>query len=169
MSDEENAAARAGKYNPGLMQQERRTVSLSISNEGQNVTLEERLRNAGLRPTRQRIALADLLFASGDRHVSAEALHEEAQHAGFSVSLATVYNTLHQFTESGLLREVVVESGRSYFDTNITDHHHFFIEDELCLTDIPGDKIGFVNIPDAPEGTEIERVDLIIRLKSKDQ
>ena len=134
-----------------------------------NENLSGRLTRAGLRPTRQRLALADLLFAGGDRHVTAEQLHKEAAESGITVSLATVYNTLHQFTESGLLREVVVESGRSYFDTNITDHHHFFIEDELCLTDIPGEKIGFVNIPDAPEGTEIERVDLIIRLKSKDQ
>lgn len=136
-----------------------------------NVELKDlsgRLTDAGLRPTRQRLALADLLFAAGDRHITAEQLHKEASDAGIAVSLATVYNTLHQFTLSGLLREVVVESGRSYFDTNTTDHHHFFVEDELRLTDIPGDKVGFVNLPSAPEGTEIERVDLIIRLKAKD-
>jgi Fur family iron response transcriptional regulator len=88
----------------------------------------ERLRSAGLRPTRQRLALVRLLFDHGDRHVSAEALHAEAQRAGVRVSLATIYNTLNQFTEAGLLREVVVEAGRSYFDTNTGDHHHFFFE-----------------------------------------
>lgn len=141
-----------------------------MSREDVNIdheNLSGRLTRAGLRPTRQRLALADLLFVSGDRHVTAEQLHKEAGEAGITVSLATVYNTLHQFTESGLLREVVVESGRSYFDTNTSDHHHFFVEDENCLTDIPGERVDFVNIPDAPEGTEIERVDVIIRLKSK--
>jgi|TARA_R110000868_G_scaffold50168_1_gene160588 Fur family transcriptional regulator, iron response regulator len=135
---------------------------------GEMQSLSGRLTRAGLRPTRQRLALADLLYAAGDRHVTAEQLHKEAGEAGIAVSLATVYNTLHQFTGSGLLREVVVESGRSYFDTNTTDHHHFFVEDELRLTDIPAERVGFVNLPDAPEGTEIERVDLIIRLKAKE-
>ncbi|EIM72482.1 ferric uptake regulator family protein [Nitratireductor aquibiodomus RA22] len=95
------------------------------------------MRSAGLRPTRQRVALADLLFAAGDRHVSAEALHEEAQNAGFSVSLATVYNTLHQFTDAGMLRIVQVEGARTYFDTNVSDHHHFFFEEDEKVFDIP--------------------------------
>src|ERR1700722_15326672 len=90
--------------------------------------LLERLRAVGLRPTRQRIALARLLFDGGDRHITAEQLHGEALGAVIRVSLATVYNTLHQFTDAGLLREVVVEPGRSYFDSNTTDHHHFFCE-----------------------------------------
>src|SRR3989344_5255926 len=88
----------------------------------------DRLRTAGLRPTRQRLALAKLLFEGGDRHVTAEMLHAEAQTAAIRVSLATVYNTLHQFTAAGLLREIVVDSQRSYFDTNMTDHHHFYFE-----------------------------------------
>src|ERR1700761_3175930 len=96
----------------------------------------DRLRGAGLRPTRQRVALARLLFSTGDRHVTAEHLHGEAQANAIRVSLATVYNTLHQFTSAGLLREVVVEPGRSYFDTNTTDHHHFFIESNGHLEDI---------------------------------
>ncbi|MEQ8334779.1 iron response transcriptional regulator IrrA [Nisaea sp.] len=140
----------------------------SAETQSETQSLPERLIQVGLRPTRQRLALADLLFAAGDRHVTAEQLHKEAGEAGIAVSLATVYNTLHQFTGSGLLREVVVESGRSYFDTNITDHHHFFVEGELRLTDIPAEKIGIVDLPEAPEGTEIERIDLIIRLKSKE-
>ena len=98
----------------------------------------ERLRAVGLRPTRQRLALTRLLFDKGDRHVTAEQLHGEVLAAAIPVSLATVYNTLHQFTAAGLLREVVVEPGRSYFDTNIDDHHHFFSESVGSLQDIPG-------------------------------
>ena len=123
-----------------------------------------RLKQAGLRPTRQRIALAKLLFESEDRHVSAEDLHEEARAAGVSVSLATIYNTLHQFTESGLMREVVVEAGRSYFDTNTGDHHHFFHEDTGRLEDIPSDQINVSALPTAPAGTEVSRVDVIVRV-----
>ena len=124
-----------------------------------------RLRDAGLRPTRQRLALGRLLFDGGDRHVTAEALHEEAQKAGVSVSLATVYNTLHQFTEAHLLREVVVDSARTYFDTNVSDHHHFFIENSGSLMDINGEKIAVTGLPSAPEGTKLARVDVIVRLQ----
>ena len=131
-----------------------------------NSDVIERLRLAGLRPTRQRIALAQLLFGSGDRHITAEMLHGEALDRSIKVSLATVYNTLHQFTEAELLREVVVEPGRSYFDTNITDHHHFFHEDESELTDIPASALSVANLPKTPDGTEVKRVDVIIRLKS---
>lgn len=123
-----------------------------------------RLRDAGLRPTRQRLALGRLLFDGGDRHVTAEALHEEAQKAGVSVSLATVYNTLHQFTDAHLLREVVVDSNRTYFDTNVSNHHHFFVENSGHLMDIDGDKIAVMGLPEAPEGTSLARVDVIVRL-----
>lgn len=123
-----------------------------------------KLKQAGLRPTRQRIALAKLLFEKDDRHVSAEDLHEEARAAGVSVSLATIYNTLHQFTESGLMREVVVEAGRSYFDTNTGDHHHFFHEDTGLLEDIPSDQINVAELPSAPSGTAVSRVDVIVRV-----
>jgi Fur family iron response transcriptional regulator len=128
----------------------------------------DRLRGVGLRPTRQRLALARLLLDGGDRHVSAEALHQEAQDAGFKISLATIYNTLHQFTQAGLLREVVVEPGRSYFDTNISDHHHFFYSDSGSLQDIPGDQVTMDLLPEAPEGTKIDRVDVIVRLRNSD-
>jgi Fur family iron response transcriptional regulator len=124
----------------------------------------ERLRRIGLRPTRQRLALAKLLFEQGDRHVTAEQLHEEAESAKVRVSLATVYNSLHQFTQLGLLREVVVESGRSYFDTNTSDHHHFFFEDEARLMDIPGDRVEVARLPAPPAGTTLRRVDVILRL-----
>ncbi len=124
-----------------------------------------RLRACGLRPTRQRVALARLLFDGGDRHVTAEQLHGEATAAAIRVSLATVYNTLHQFTTAGLLREVVVEPGRSYFDTNIDDHHHFFCETTGMLQDIPGAAVMVSQLPGAPAGTEISRVDVIIRVR----
>jgi Fur family iron response transcriptional regulator len=122
------------------------------------------LRAAHLRPTRQRLALARLLFEKGDRHVTAEQLHGEALGAAVPVSLATVYNTLHQFIGAGLLREVVVSPGRSYFDTNVTDHHHFFYEDDGHLLDIPGEHIGVTNLPRPPDGTAVRRIDVIIRV-----
>jgi Fur family iron response transcriptional regulator len=127
----------------------------------------ERLRRIGLRPTRQRLALAKLLFEQGDRHVSAEQLHEEAAGAKVRVSLATVYNSLHQFTELGLLREVVVEAGRSYFDTNTSDHHHFFFEDEGELMDIPGGDIEVARLPAPPHGSRLRRVDVILRVAGR--
>ena len=127
----------------------------------------ERLRKAGLRPTRQRLALAGILFGRGDRHVTAESLHEEAVAGGVRVSLATVYNTMHQFTQSGLLREVTVDGTRTYFDTNIGDHHHFYCEDDGSLTDIDGAAIAVAGVPTPPPGAKVERVDVIVRLKRR--
>ena len=124
-----------------------------------------RLKEAGLRPTRQRLALGKLLFDAGDRHVTAEQVHGEVGAQGIKVSLATIYNTLNQFTESGLLREVVVAPGRSYFDTNVSDHHHFFYEDDGALQDIPGDQIALATMPEAPAKAEVARVDVIVRLR----
>ncbi|MDI7862945.1 transcriptional repressor [Rhizobiaceae bacterium n13] len=128
---------------------------------------EMRLREHGLRPTRQRIALADLLFAKGDRHLTVEELHEEAVAAGVPVSLATVYNTLHQFTEAGLIRVLAVESAKTYFDTNVSDHHHFFVEGQNEVLDIPVSNISISNLPPPPEGMEIAHVDVVIRLRRK--
>lgn len=124
----------------------------------------DRLRAAGLRPTRQRLALAKLLFDGCDRHISAEQLHGEAVSNSIRVSLATVYNTLHQFTSAGMLREIVVDAGRSYFDTNTSDHHHFFFEASGHLEDIPSDMVAVSKVPSAPEGTTIRRVDVIVRV-----
>jgi len=128
-------------------------------------TALERLRAVNLRPTRQRLALARLLLENGERHVTAEQLHGEAVAAGIPVSLATIYNTLHQFTDSGLLHEVVVEPGRSYFDTNAADHHHFFCEATGRLQDIPGRDVVVSGYPLPPQGTEICRVDVVIRVR----
>jgi Fur family transcriptional regulator, iron response regulator len=134
--------------------------------ETTNDSLSLRLRLAGLRPTRQRSELANLLFRNGDRHLTAEILHAEAMAEGIKVSLATVYNTLHQFTQAGLLRQVVVDATRSYFDTNMGDHQHFYCEDEGALMDIPDSGI----MVDAsrfvpPAGTTVQRVDVVVRVK----
>nr|WP_237152793.1 Fur family transcriptional regulator [Oryzibacter oryziterrae] len=131
------------------------------------ISPRSRLRDAGLRPTRQRVALADILYSRGHRHVSAEELHAEAVIARVPVSLATVYNTLHQFTEAGLLREVAVEGTRTYFDTNVDDHHHFYVEGESRIFDIPGKGLDVGMLPEAPEGMEIVRVDVVVRLRPK--
>ena len=125
----------------------------------------EKLKAAGLRPTKQRLALARLLLDGTDRHVTAEELHREAQAAALPVSLAPVYNTLHQFTQAGLLRELVVDSGRSYFDTNVSHHHHFFYEDGGHLQDIPGDAVQIARLPEPPGDASIARVDVIIRVR----
>jgi len=127
----------------------------------------ERLKAAGLRPTRQRMALARLLFEGLPRHVTADDLHAEAEGAHVQVSLATVYNTLHQFTKVGLLREVAVAPGRSYFDTNTSEHHHFYTEETGALEDIPGDRVVLATMPDTPPGTAIDRVDVTLRLKAE--
>ena len=124
------------------------------------------LRSAGLRPTRQRLALTKLLFEGEDRHVTAEMLHSEASAAGVSVSLATVYNSLHQLKKAGLLREIVIEVGRSYFDTNISSHHHIFNEDNRKLTDIEADQIHLTGLPEIADGQEIDRIDVIVRVRN---
>ena len=123
------------------------------------------LREAGLRPTRQRLALAELLYARGNRHISAEGLHEEALIGRVPVSLATIYNSLHQFREAGLLREVAVDASRSYFDTDTSDHHHFYLEDEQRVIDIPSSAIVIQNLPQPPSGTSITHVDVVVRVK----
>jgi Fur family iron response transcriptional regulator len=125
----------------------------------------ERLRAAGLRPTRQRVELAGLLFTGPHRHVTAENLHEEAAGQDMRVSLATVYNTLHQFTHAGLLRQVIVDAARGYFDTNTGDHQHFFLEDEGRLIDIPGEAISVSGVPMPPAGMAVDRVDVVVRVK----
>ena len=130
-------------------------------------TIETRVRDAGLRPTRQRLSLASLLFAKGDRHLTAEELHEEAMDAGVTVSLATVYNTLHQFTEAGMLRILAVEGARTYFDTNTSDHHHFYIEGENRVLDIDTASVSVVNVPEPPAGMVIANIDVVIRLRPK--
>ena len=124
----------------------------------------ERLKRHGLRPTRQRLALVRLPFDRGDRHVTADQLHAEAAAAGVRVSLATIYNTLNQFTSAGVLREVVVEAGRSYFDTNASEHHHILVEPTGELIDIPASDVQVSATPRLPEGMALRRMDVILRV-----
>lgn len=125
--------------------------------------VHHKLSAAGMRPTRQRIALGGLLFGSGDRHLTAEELHAEAERAGVRVSLATVYNTLHQFTAAGLLREVAIEGAKTYFDTNTSDHYHFYVESNGELIDID-EQLSIGELPELPPGKRVSRVDVLIRL-----
>ncbi|MFY0681063.1 MAG: transcriptional repressor [Thalassovita sp.] len=126
----------------------------------------EWLAGAGLRPTRQRVALAALLVGDGqDRHVTAESLFSLVRDRGERVSLATVYNTLRAFCGAGLMQEVTVDGSRSYFDTNTHDHPHFFWEDTGELTDAPSEELEILRLPKAPEGSEISAVDVVIKLR----
>ena len=127
--------------------------------------LKLKLRVCGLRPTRQRLLLSDLLFTGSDRHVCADSLYAEALSSNLSVSKATVYNTLHQFHEAGLLRVISIDSSKTYYDTNISEHHHFFIEGENRIYDVPACDINVSDLPVPPAGMEIDRVDVIVRLK----
>ena len=130
-----------------------------------NRELTEKLHLAGLRPTRQRMALAKILFSDHDRHVSAETLHQEAVAAAIPVSLATVYNTLNQFTKAGLLREVAIEGDRTFFDTNTSNHFHYYLEDSGSLVDIGSEDVSVTGLPALPPGMKIDRIDVIARLK----
>ncbi len=139
----------------------RKTSPLDADNQA-----ETWLSKAGLRPTRQRRALAALLVGDGrHRHVTAERLFESAQTAGAAVSLATVYNTLKCFTEAGLLTEIAVDGARSYFDTRTEQHPHFYWEDEGRLTDAPASSVEFATLPEIPEGMEVSKIDVVIRLR----
>ncbi len=136
--------------------------------QADSLDVSDRLKTAGLRPTRQRLMLGSLLWSGDDRHVTAEQLHTESREANMQVSMATVYNTLHQFVDAKLLREVIVDGGRSYFDTNTAPHHHFLFEQTGHLQDIPADQINLTQIP-LPEGCcekYISSVDVIIRVRS---
>lgn len=144
-------------------------MSSAISIEPVKTDVTALLKKAGLRPTRQRVSLAELLFCGGNRHVSAEIVHEEAIIAKVPVSLATVYNTLHQFTEVGLLREVAIDGTKTYFDTNTCDHQHMFIEDENKVVDISSKTVNFKKMPVIPDDMELVRVDVVVRVRRKKQ
>ena len=134
-----------------------------------NALAVRKLKESGLRPTRQRVALARLLLETGPRHVTAEELFQEARAAGIPVSLATVYNTLHQFTAAGLMTEVVVGSGQSYFDTNPTSHYHYFDKSTGEIIDVPEELIQFLKLPEPPPGKVIDRIDVVVRIRNADR
>jgi Fur family iron response transcriptional regulator len=127
--------------------------------------IRERLRRVGLRPTRQRVSLGWVLFARGDRHISAEMLYEEAMKEKIPVSLATIYNTLHQFTQAGLLRELAIDGAKTFFDTDSSEHHHFVVDGENTVIDIPAEAVDVAALPEPPAGYEIARVDVVVRLR----
>ncbi len=128
---------------------------------------KELLRRVRLRPTRQRMVLAWILFSKGNRHVTAEMLYDDAVKAKIPVSLATIYNNLHQFTEAGLVQQIAVDGSKAFFDTNTAAHHHFFLAGEHDLIDIPADEVVLGKLPGPPAGYEITRVDVVIRLRRK--
>jgi Fur family iron response transcriptional regulator len=140
-------------------------MAFAMSSASPTTDFATRLRDAGLRPTRQRVALARVLFGDRHRHVTAESLHAEVKATRIPVSLATVYNALNQFRDAGLLREVVVAPGRSYFDTNTGHHHHFFVETDNELHDFPSDDVRIDGLPPPPKGTKVSRVDVIVRVR----
>jgi len=125
------------------------------------------LRRVGLRPTRQRVALGQLLFGKGNRHVTADVLHLEATQARVAVSLATVYNTLNQFMGAGILRHLRFDGSRSFFDTNTSMHHHFFVEGENLLIDISANDLRLAKIPEPPDGYEITQVEVAVHVSAK--
>lgn len=143
---------------------------LLSSNKPDNVRLQEisdRLKKVGLRPTRQRLNIGRLLFGATHRHITADDLFQEIQTTGEQLSLATIYNTLHHFSEVGLLRRICTGSERVYFDTDTGDHHHFYVQDEDRIVDAPAGDTIINRLPEAPEGYEITKVDVVIHLKPK--
>ena len=134
-----------------------------------NLLAIRRLKECGLRPTRQRVALVRLLIETGPRHMTAEELFQEGRAAGIQVSLATIYNTLHQFTAAGLINEVVVGSGQNYFDTNPTLHYHYFDKRTGEIIDVPEDAVQFARLPEPPPGKVIERIDVVVRIRNADR
>ncbi len=143
-------------------------MELAYQHEGAMERGRDWLAQGGLRPTRQRLSIAALLKGDGkDRHVTAEALYAAARASGDGVSLATVYNTLRAFCEAGLMHEISLDGARSYFDTRIDDHPHYFWEETGLFTDAPAEDLELARLPAAPEGTEISRVDVVIRLRAR--
>lgn len=140
-------------------------IRTQLHEDRHDAYLRDLLQRAGLRATRQRLGLAQLIFGQGERHLTAEGLYSEALEAGLRVSQTTVYNTLHQFTEAGLLRQILADPRRIFFDTNMHPHHHFLDEDTGQMADIPADDVCVAHLPAPPEGTSIEGVDVIVRVR----
>jgi Fur family transcriptional regulator, iron response regulator len=132
-----------------------------------DASVKSRIRQAGLRPTRQRLALAALLFGNGERHFTAEMLFEEARRGKMPLSLATVYNTLHSFIDAGLLRQIPIDGSKALFDTNARDHHHFLVEGTNDLIDVRPSELTISKTPAAPDGFEIVKIDVVVRVRRK--
>jgi len=136
-----------------------------MTSETIKIELSEQLQQAGLRPTRQRLELLQLLRHAGDRHVTPELLHLEAREVGIRVSLATVYNTLNQFTGKGILKRLITEAGVTWFDTNTSDHHHFYNEETGQLTDFPAADEVWSQLPNPPEGKVITSLSIMVSIR----
>ncbi len=170
MEKRDGAIVSRSKASPGGRASVRKAARLGLAWRSRWLPMHDlrrKLNSAGLRPTRQRLRLGWLLFGAGDRHVTAERLYEEALAARAPISLATVYNTLNQFTSAGLLREIAVDGARTYFDTNLADHQHFLSEEAHLLVDLPQQLIDQSRLPELPEGMEIDRIDVVVRLRRK--
>ena len=126
--------------------------------------LESLLRKAGLKPTGKRLAIADLLFDGPNKHVTAEDVMEIARRNRVRVSQATVYNTLNQFCAAGLLKRIVLDNSSTFFDTNTSDHHHLYHEDDARLVDLPALNIDMSQLPGIKTGDKVRSVDIIVRV-----
>ena len=143
-----------------------RVIAKNKRMEGMSVDIVAKLRGHNLRPTKQRVALGRLLFTGYGRHVTAESLAAEARAAGLHMSLATVYNSLRQFTAANLLREIRGIGDTTWFDTNTSQHHHFYDMDGNRLVDIPASAIGICQMPPPPKGYRTEGVNVVITIAS---
>jgi Fur family transcriptional regulator, iron response regulator len=131
------------------------------------MTIVSKLQSAGLRATPKRIAIGGLLLDGVDRHVTADDVAAMARKAGVRVSLATVYNTLNQFVAAGLMKRIILDTDRTYFDTNVSEHHHLFFEDAGRLHDVPGDSIRVEGLPPLPKGAKVRSIDVIVRMEGE--
>lgn len=125
----------------------------------------KKIESSGIRPTKQRRVLAKILFENGNRHVSADELFHDVKKEDRKISMATVYNTLKQFTSLGLVREVVVDQNKSLYCTNHKSHYHLYIEDEGKIVDIPTKNID-LNIPSIPACLQLHNIDVIVRIRT---
>ena len=125
----------------------------------------KKIESSGIRPTKQRRVLAKILFEKGNRHLSADELFHDVKKEDRKISMATVYNTLKQFTSLGLVREVVVDQNKSLYCTNHKSHYHLYIEDEGKIVDIPTKNID-LNIPSIPACLQLHNIDVIVRIRT---
>lgn len=125
----------------------------------------ERLKKAGVTPTQQRVEIGQILFAK-PQHMSADQVLTVVNKTGPLVSKATIYNTLGLFARMGLVKEVIVDPTKVFYDSNVTDHYHFYSMDSGELIDIQGEQLRLERMPNLPEGMEAQGVDIVIRVRN---
>ncbi|MBS0269726.1 MAG: transcriptional repressor [Proteobacteria bacterium] len=163
MTNSDNSSNNAGGL--GLSFKDMCMKCASCTGSCTSIDVRPKLEDAGIRITRQRVELAQLLFRNGDRHFTADALYEEALSHNIPVSLATIYNTLQSFVTAGLIRRLAIDDDKAWYDTNVSEHHHLFFEDENCIYDIADGNVSITKMPDIPEGMEVSRVEVVVRLR----